>query len=65
MCALATMRFQKRSALAMSMAAVSFWLSAVMAGAGFGTSNLFGTLFEWSGVLLLLLTFFFEVVDGA
>lgn len=48
----------------MSMAAISFWLSAVMAGAGFGTSSLFGTLFDWSGVLLLLLTFFFEVVDG-
>lgn len=49
----------------MSMAAVSFWLSAVMAGAGIGTSNLFGTLFDWSAVLLLLLTFFFERVADA
>ncbi|MEX3931179.1 hypothetical protein AB4Y32_05025 [Paraburkholderia phymatum] len=47
------------------MAALSFCLSAVMAGAGFGTSNLFGTLFDWSGVLLLFLTFFFEAFDGA
>jgi hypothetical protein len=36
-----------------------------MAGAGLGTSNIFGTLFDWSGVLLLLLTFYFERVDRA
>jgi hypothetical protein len=47
------------------MAAISFWLSAVMAGAGFGTSNVFGALFDWSAVLLLFMTYFFEAVDGA
>ncbi|WP_434715396.1 hypothetical protein [Paraburkholderia sp. A3RO-2L] len=38
------------------MSAFTFWLSSVMAGAGFGTSNLFGDLFVWSSVLLLLVS---------
>ena len=36
------------------MSELTFWLSSVMAGAGFGTSNLFGDLFVWSSVLLLV-----------
>ncbi|MFT0167466.1 hypothetical protein ACLKMY_00360 [Paraburkholderia mimosarum] len=36
------------------MSALTFWLSSVMAGAGFGTSDLFGDLFVWSSILLLL-----------
>jgi hypothetical protein len=42
------------------MSAVTFWLSSVMAGAGFGTSNLFGDLFVWSSVLLLLMSIVFD-----
>ncbi|MFD1557880.1 hypothetical protein ACFSHT_20000 [Paraburkholderia silviterrae] len=38
------------------MSALTFWLSSVMAGAGFGTSNVFGDLFVWSSVLLLLVS---------
>ena len=38
------------------MSAFTFWLSSVMAGAGFGTSNLFGDVFIWSSVLLLLMS---------
>ncbi|MCG5075237.1 hypothetical protein [Paraburkholderia tagetis] len=38
------------------MSAFTFWLSSVMAGAGLGTSSLFGDLFVWSSVLLLLVS---------
>jgi hypothetical protein len=37
-----------------------FWLSSVMAGAGFGTSSIFGDLFIWSSVLLLLASLAFD-----
>jgi hypothetical protein len=46
--------------LVLMMSAVTFWLSSVMAGAGFGTSNLFGDLFVWSSVLLLLASIAFD-----
>ena len=42
------------------MSALTFWLSSAMAGAGFGTSNLFGDLFVWSSVLLLLVSIAFD-----
>ncbi|MFX1695302.1 hypothetical protein [Paraburkholderia sp. A1RO-1] len=43
------------------MSAFTFWLSSVMAGAGFGTSNLFGDLFVWSSVLLLLVSIALDI----
>ncbi|BCZ85697.1 hypothetical protein PTKU64_93720 (plasmid) [Paraburkholderia terrae] len=42
------------------MSALTFWLSSAMAGAGFGTSNLFGDLFVWSSVMLLLVSIAFD-----
>ncbi|MBP0593723.1 hypothetical protein J8I87_29355 [Paraburkholderia sp. LEh10] len=42
------------------MSELAFLLSSAMAGAGFGTSNLFGDLFIWSSILLLLVSIAFD-----
>jgi hypothetical protein len=42
------------------MARICFCLSAAMTGAGLGTSDAFGHMFAWSGVLLIGASFAFN-----